>query len=111
MKQFENPGKEAPVMVIEITNYYALPCMADAVLAQRRLASEIRTRLGLPAGRIFRKLEGAGPDVRWECAFDSRADYERDLAARGASEDFARARQDMHKLLQRFERDLQEHVP
>jgi len=95
-------------MVIEITNYYALPGRADAVLAQRRLASEIRTRLGLPAGRIFKKLEGAGPDVRWECAFDSRADYERDLAARGASEEFTRARQDMHKLLERFERNLQQ---
>lgn len=95
-------------MVIEITNYYALPGHADAVLAQRRRASEIRARLGLPAGRIFRKLEGAGPDVRWECAFDSRADYERDLAARGASEEFTRARQDMHTLLERFERNLQQ---
>ena len=95
-------------MVIEITNYYALPGGAEAVLAQRRRASEIRARLGLPPGRIFRKLEGAGPDVRWECAFDSRADYERDLAARGASEDFARARQEMHTLLERFERHLQE---
>ncbi|MDR6861355.1 hypothetical protein [Variovorax guangxiensis] len=95
-------------MVIEITNYYALPGWADAVLAQRRRASEIRAQLGLPVGRIFRKLEGAGPDVRWECAFDSRADYERDLAARGASEEFTRARQDMHKLLERFERNLQQ---
>lgn len=95
-------------MLIEITNYYALPGQADAVLAQRRLVSEIRTRLGLPAGRIFIKLEGAGPDVRWECTFDSRADYESDLAARGASEDFTCARQDMHKLLERFERHLQQ---
>lgn len=95
-------------MLIEITNYYALPGQADAVLAQRRLASEIRTRLGLPAGRIFKKLEGAGPDVRWECTFDSRADYERDLTARGASREFTHARQDMHKLLERFERHLQQ---
>lgn len=95
-------------MVIEITNYYALPGRADAVLAQRRHASEIRARLGLPAGRIFKKLEGAGPDVRWECVFDSRADYERDLAARSVSEEFTRAREDMHTLLERFERHLQE---
>jgi hypothetical protein len=97
-------------MVIEITNYYASPGFAEAVLAQRRRASEIRARLGLPVGRIFRKLEGAGPDVRWECGFDSRADYERDLSARGASEEFRRARQDMHKLLDRFERNLQEEM-
>jgi hypothetical protein len=95
-------------MLIEITNYYSLSGHSEAVLAQRRRASEIRTQLGLPAGRIFKKLEGAGPDVRWECVFDSRADYEHDLAARGASQEFTQARQDMHKLLQRFERHLQE---
>ncbi|CAN7778703.1 hypothetical protein LJR084_008055 [Variovorax sp. LjRoot84] len=98
-------------MIIEITNYYALPGQADAVLAQRRRASEIRARLGLPAGRIFKKIEGTGPDVRWECVFDSRSDYERDLTARGASEEFTRARQDMHTLLERFERHLQQEAP
>ena len=94
-------------MVIEITNYYALPGKADAVLAQRRRASEIRMRLGLPAGRIFTKLEGPGPDVRWECAFDTRAAYEEDLARRSGSEEFSAARQTMHTLLNSFERNLQ----
>lgn len=98
-------------MVIELTNYYALPGRAADVLAQRRRASEIRVRLGLPAGRIFKKLEGAGPDVRWECVFDSRSDYDNDLAARGASEEFKSARQDMHRLLERFERHLQQETP
>ncbi|WP_309901651.1 hypothetical protein [Variovorax soli] len=42
--------------------------------------------------------------------FDSRADYERGLAARGASEEFRRARQSMHTLLERFERHLQQEV-
>jgi hypothetical protein len=95
-------------MVIEITNYYALPGRAEAVLAQRRRASEVRVRLGLPAGRIFTKLEGAGPDVRWECAFDTRAAYEDDLARRGSSNEFSAARQTMHTLLERFERNLQQ---
>lgn len=95
-------------MVIEITNYYALPGQADAVLAQRRHASEIRRQLGLPAGEIFTKLEGEGPDVRWECAFETREAYELDLARRGASEEFATARQQMHTLLARFERNLQQ---
>lgn len=95
-------------MVIEITNYYALPGNAVAVLAQRQRASEIRVRLGLPAGRIFTKLEGPGPDVRWECTFDTRAAYEKDLARRNRSEEFSEARQTMHKLLESFERNLQQ---
>ena len=97
-------------MVIEITNYYALPGRAEAVLAQRRRATAVRLKLGLPAGRTFCKLEGAGPDVRWECTFDSRAAYEADLAMRGASDEFVQARQAMHSLVERFERHLQEGV-
>src|SRR4051812_7075207 len=54
-------------MIVETTNYYALPGKIEDVLSQRRHASAIRARLGLPAGRIFRKLEGPGPDLRWEC--------------------------------------------
>ena len=97
-------------MVVEITNYYARPGQHDAVLAQRRRASEIRVRLGLPAGRIFRKLEGAGPDVRWECVFETRAAYEAALACRTESGEFGAAREAMHALLERFERHLQEDV-
>ena len=94
-------------MIIEITNYYARPGQATAVLEQRRRTSELRVRLGLPAGRIFSKIEGAGPDVRWECAFASRADYDCDMAARAACAEFAAARESMHLLLERVERHLQ----
>jgi hypothetical protein len=94
-------------MIVEITNYYALPGRADAVLAQRRHASAIRTRLGLPAGRIFTKLEGPGPDVRWECVFETPSAYEADMAARAACDEFAVARQAMHLLLERFERHIE----
>jgi len=95
-------------MIIEITNYYALPGQAEAVLAQRRHASEVRARLGLAAGRIFTKLEGAGPDVRWECAFETRAAYDADMARRAESSEFAEARKTMHTLLEKFERHLQQ---
>jgi len=94
-------------MIIEITSYYARPGAAAAVLEKRRRTSQLRVRLGLPGGRIFSKVEGPGPDVRWECTFASRADYERDMAARAASSEFAAARESMHLLLDRFERHLQ----
>ena len=44
-------------MLIEITNYYALPGRTEDVLAQRRRATAIRLALGLPPGQTFRKLE------------------------------------------------------
>ena len=97
-------------MIIEITNYYALPGQVPAVLAQRKHTSELRVRLGLPAGRIFLKLEGSGPDVRWECAFESLEAYEKDMAVRAGSTDFAATRRGMHALVERFERNLQQEV-
>ena len=97
-------------MIVEITNYYARPGEAESVLEQRRHATAIRASLGLAPGRIFRKLEGAGPHVRWECEFATRDDYERDMAVRAASTEFAAARRTMHGFLERFERHLQERV-
>jgi len=97
-------------MIVEITNYYARPGQADAVLEQRRHATAIRVSLGLAPGRIFRKLEGVGPDVRWECGFLSREEYDRDMSSRAASVEFASARQAMHGFLDRFERHVQQRV-
>jgi hypothetical protein len=73
------------LMFLEITHYYAKPGQAAAVLIQRRAATALRVQLGLPPGETFTKVEGEGPDVRWECRFENRSAYERDLAARGAS--------------------------
>lgn len=95
-------------MFLEITNYYALPGQAVAVLIQRRAATALRVQLGLPPGEIFTRVEGEGPDVRWECRFHDRSAYECDLAARGTSPSFGDARAAMHALLQRFERHLQQ---
>ena len=97
-------------MIVEITNYYARPGQADAVLQKRRYATSLRVRLGLAPGRIFRKLGDAGPDVRWECEFADQKQFDNDMAARAASTEFASARQAMHGLLDRFERHIQQRV-
>ncbi|WP_088953457.1 hypothetical protein [Variovorax sp. HW608] len=94
-------------MLVETTNYYARPGQEAAVLAQRRHASAIRARLGLLPGEIFTKVEGAGPDVRWQCVFETQEAYEADMATRARSPEFAEARQYMHQLVQRFERHLE----
>ncbi len=44
-------------MIVEATNYFAREGLADAVLEQRRKASEIRRGLGLEPGLILGKLE------------------------------------------------------
>lgn len=93
-------------MIVEATNYFAREGQAAAVLEQRRKATEIRRELGLDPGRILIRLEGNGPDVRWECEFPSREAYEADMAARGESQAFADARKAMHTLLVRFERHV-----
>ena len=97
-------------MIVEITNYWARPGQADSVLDQRRSATAIRVGLGLAPGQIFRKIEGVGPDVRWECEFSSREDYDLDMSVRAASAEFGAARQRMHEFLERFERHLQQRV-
>ncbi len=94
-------------MFVESTNYYARAGARDAVLQQRKQVSELRKRLGLLEGLIFLKEDGPGPDVRWECRYPTRAEYEHDLAIRGKSADFSAAREQMHTLLERFERHLE----
>jgi hypothetical protein len=95
-----------PPSVVERTHYYAKPGRAADVLRTRRRASEIRRRLGLPAGRIFVKAapHDEGPDVLWECAFADPAAHAQDLDARARSEEFAGVRREMTALIDRFER-------
>ncbi|EKF17486.1 hypothetical protein [Nitratireductor pacificus] len=93
-------------MIVEITNYFAREGQFDAVLEQRRKATAIRRDLGLDPGRIFARLEGDGPDLRWECRFPTRQAYEADRAARAGSPAFEAAKTQMHSLLTRFERHV-----
>ena len=97
-------------MIVEVTNYYAKPGTAAEVLVHRRRGSALRESLGLLPGKIFVKLasDGDGPDVRWECAFGSLAEFEADMAARGESPEFGLQRQQMGQLLLRFERHVQQ---
>lgn len=93
-------------MIVETTNYFAKPGLAEAVLERRREGSRLRVSLGLAAGRILVNRGGAGPDVRWECAFADEAAFAADLAARDASPEFGRQRAEMGALTDRFERHV-----
>ena len=95
-------------MYVERTNYYAKPGKAEAVLDIRRRASAIRVQLGLSAGTIFTRsgATSQGADVTWENTYETIADYERDMAARAASPDFAAVRDAVGSVIERFERHV-----
>ena len=94
-------------MIVERTQYYAKPGRAAEVLANRREASRIRVAIGLPAGSIFVKSAGDGPDVRWDCSFPSEAAHQADLDARARSPEFESVRASQRDALQRFERHVE----
>lgn len=93
-------------MIVETTLYFAKSGCAQDVLDLRRRGCRLRRSLGLPEGNIFVRLEGPGPDVRWQCTFDDEAMFRADLAARDASDEFRIQREMMGALLDRFERHV-----
>ena len=95
-------------MFVERTSYFAKPGRAEDVRRLRQRASEVRIKLGLPAGTIYVKTstDGDGPDVAWECPFATLDDNAKDMAARAASTDFEQVREAMGEALETFERHL-----
>jgi hypothetical protein len=82
-------------MLLVTNRYYAKPGMADAVLQTRRRMDALYRRLHLSAGQTFVRHQqpgGApnartssyifredGPDVIWQCVYESREARERTL--------------------------------
>jgi dienelactone hydrolase len=99
-------------MITERTHYFAQAGQAEAVLATRRKACDIRLAIGLAAGTVHVKADPSadGPDVSWSCRFADKAAHAADLAARAASPDFEAVRAQMRRLTQRFERLVEESV-
>jgi hypothetical protein len=97
-----------PRKIVALNMYYAREGGADEVLQTRCDASRVRLAIGLPAGRILRRVDGDSnsPHVVWECQFDSIAAHDLDMGGRGDSQAFEAVRERMRKLLVRFERTL-----
>ena len=94
-----------PVRALNL--YYARDESARAqVLATRLRASDVREAIGIPRGRVFTRMNGAGdlPDVMWDCSFADSAAHDVDMQARAASADFEACRATMRTLTRRFER-------
>jgi hypothetical protein len=98
---------EGEGLITEQTAYYAIPGEAEKVYAHRLHASEVRKKIGLPAGRVLRKAGGDGrllPDVIWQLEYPDQNALERDLKVRAESREFEQARATMRTLIDDFSR-------
>lgn len=96
-----------PIVVQNL--YFPKPGKEEEVFQWRLHASEVRAKLGLPAGRVFRKISG---DVTyyivWECEYPSLAAREADVKALDQSTEFTKVQEHMGTLIQKFERNVWE---
>ncbi|MFL6603559.1 MAG: hypothetical protein ACJ8R9_19840 [Steroidobacteraceae bacterium] len=102
---------QMPSKRIVVENYYyALPGKSQEVYELRLHASEVRASLGLPRGRVLRRMQDATkstlPDVIWECEYPTTAAREDDVAALGHSQEFSHIEKKMDSLLRDFQRAL-----
>jgi hypothetical protein len=93
------------VTVIQLS-YYAKPGKADEVFSQRQHASDVLEKLGLPRGRVMRRMGGSDedPDVMWECEFPDGAALDHFLKVALASSEFEEVRKTMGALIRKGER-------
>jgi len=96
-----------PIVVQNI--YYPKPGKEDEVYQWRLHASDVRAQLGLPYGRVLKKLSGdATYFVVWECDYSSLAAREADVKALDQSPEFTKVQEHMGTLIQKFERNIWE---
>jgi class 3 adenylate cyclase len=88
--------------------YWAKPGLEEAVYLHRLHANEVRARVGLPTGRVLRRVGGDDTlhDVVWECEYRSQAAREADVEALVASGVFEPVMERMETLIVRFERSM-----
>jgi hypothetical protein len=85
--------------------YYPKDGKTEEVYQWRLHASEVRVKLGLPKGRVLKKISGnAGPYVLWICEYPSLAAREKDISLIDKSEAFKKVQAHMETLIEKFER-------
>jgi hypothetical protein len=99
--------------VVEQTSYYAKPGMEKEVYEHRIHACDVRQKLGLPRGRVWRRVGGAGdlPDVIWQLEYSDQNAMKRDLDEREKSPEFGRVRSVMNNLTSKFSRGFYQPAP
>lgn len=92
--------------------YYPKDGLENDVYEWRLRASAVREKLGLPKGRVLKKISGVdGPYVIWECEYPSTEVREKDVAILDKSEEFKKVEEHMSTLLDKFSRSIWEIAP
>jgi hypothetical protein len=106
VRQSREPLQVGAGSVVEQTAYFAKPGLADKVYEHRLHASEVRQKIGLPAGRVFRRVGGTGElaDVVWQLEYADQHALDHDLAVRAQSREFEEVRATMGTLIDKFSR-------
>jgi hypothetical protein len=91
---------------IEQTEYWGLPGQAEEVFQWRLHACDVREKIGLPRGRVFKRQGDSKtlPDVVWQVEYPNEAARRQDLKTGEASPEFKAVRDHMNTLTSRFER-------
>lgn len=99
-------AQEGEGPIVEQTEYWAKPGLADEVYRQRLLACDVRVKLGLPRGRVLKRSEPSDtlPDVIWQVEYPNESARQHDLETRARSPEFEAVRTRMRTLYRRFER-------
>ncbi len=90
-------------------SYYPKAGKAEEVYQWRLHASEVRAKLGLPKGRVLKKISNnEGPYVLWICEYSSLEAREKDVKLIDQSEEFKKVQEHMGTLIEKFERFIWE---
>jgi hypothetical protein len=102
------PPPDKPV--IEQTEYWAKPGKAEEVYRWRLHACDVREKIGLPRGRVFRRQGDSAtlPDVVWQIEYPNEVARQHDLKVRAESPEFKAVRDHMDALIRNFERGFWE---
>lgn len=105
-KEFALQNNVANIVVQNF--YFPKPGKENEVLAQRKLASSVRAKLGLPAGRILLRTSESTSQayIIWECEYSSLKSREEDVAKLDLSAEFKQVQEHMGTLLEKFDRSV-----
>ena len=100
---------QQPKPIVVQNAYFPKAGKENEVYEWRLHASDVREKMGLPKGRVLRRIsEGNGPYVIWECEYSSIEERQKDVDKLDQSEEFKKVQEHMSTLLDKFERTMWE---